>query len=582
ASSTHGPLAAGSYGFQATYSGNANYNGSTGDCEPFTITRADTLSSTAVRDGQGHDVTTTSVPLGTQVHDEISISGRVDGYPFTGNASFQLYSGLTCATGGTALGSAEIVAVVDHGNGQPGTASSSVLTLGAGSYSYLASYAGDGNYKASAAGCEPFTINRADTTTLTDVRDAQNRVGTLFPLGTTVHDTATLSGQVGAFSLNGTATVTYDFFFNDTCNGTPAASETVTVNADGTVPPSSGHGPLGYGAYGFRATYSGNSDYNGSLGGCEPFQVTNVCPTVGNLDSNGNPILNRDINSYALFAFNSLTWKGGALLNSGDWGHIYGGNVGVNNAAPNSSTFVLNFGTSGRGIMSPGSELVGDSARADDSQDVIYYFFANRLNPSFGASVLNPNPSTTKGNYPFGPLPVLAQPALPFTAYSTMSAFQAAAGVGNYIAPFIVYPGQTFSLDATKWYGGIDVRDGATIKLGNGTYRVWDFTAIGKKVTFTTTDATTLNVDVHLNPNDDFKFGVGTNAGTHLNIGAATSTYANSNARVTTWSNRAEIWAQYFAPTGWLDVGALTTMHGRFWAQTITGDPNDNVMCLGG
>lgn len=40
--------------------------------------------------------------------------------------------------------------------------------------------------------------------------------------------------------------------------------------------------------------------------------------------------------------------------------------------------------------------------------------------------------------------------------------------------------GSTFVLDPTKYYGGIDVRDGATIVLGDAKYRVWDFTAIGK------------------------------------------------------------------------------------------------------
>src|SRR5215472_12658635 len=36
-SNTKGPLAAGSYSFQATYSGDANYAGSTSPCEPFSV-----------------------------------------------------------------------------------------------------------------------------------------------------------------------------------------------------------------------------------------------------------------------------------------------------------------------------------------------------------------------------------------------------------------------------------------------------------------------------------------------------------------------------------------------------------------
>ena len=42
-----GALAAGSYAFQATYGGDANYSGSTGACEPFSVApAAATLSTT--------------------------------------------------------------------------------------------------------------------------------------------------------------------------------------------------------------------------------------------------------------------------------------------------------------------------------------------------------------------------------------------------------------------------------------------------------------------------------------------------------------------------------------------------------
>lgn len=286
-----------------------------------------------------------------------------------------------------------------------------------------------------------------------------------------------------------------------------------------------------------------------------------------------------------LFAYKSLTWKGGSALDSGDWGHIYDGNIGVNYPAPDLTTIVLNFGTTYRGIMSPGSQAVGDSVRADDVQDVFYYLFANRLNASFGGTVMNPNPNPAypKGNYPWTTpiIPTGLLPALPFTPFSTLAAFQAAAGA-NYVAPFIVAAGTTFTLDPTKWYGGIDVRDGATIVLNSATYRVWDFTAIGKNVTFQVTDSSVLNVDVHFNPNDGFKFGIGTNSGAHLNVGAATTAYANSNNRVTVWSNKPELHVQYFAPTGWLDLGNQAKLYGRYWAQTITGDPNDNAYCAGG
>lgn len=293
----------------------------------------------------------------------------------------------------------------------------------------------------------------------------------------------------------------------------------------------------------------------------------------------------RDINTYALFAYDSLVWKGGADLTGsggGDWGHIYNGNIGVNlssaAAGLGAGNFSLDFATSNRGIMSPGFQAVADSVRAD-AAGVFSYLFANTLNASFAATVNNPNPSTAKGEYPFT-TPIIAVgslPTLPFTPQATLAAFQAAAGA-NYVAPFTVAAGTTITLDPTKYYGGIDVRDGATVKLGDASYRVWDFTAIGKNVAFQVTDKSVLNVDVHFNPNDNFRFGIGTNAGAQLNIGAQTPTYDNGGpSRVTNFSHDAIIYAQYFAPSGWLDLGGGNELYGRYWAEVISGDPNNNV-----
>jgi hypothetical protein len=91
--------------------------------------------------------------------------------------------------------------------------------------------------------------------------------------GMPVHDTATLSGQVGTLSLNGTATVTYRFFTSHDCSGTAATTQTVTVNANGSVPDSAATSPLAAGLYSYQATYNGNANYNVKTGACEPFTV---------------------------------------------------------------------------------------------------------------------------------------------------------------------------------------------------------------------------------------------------------------------------------------------------------------------
>jgi hypothetical protein len=72
-------------------------------------------------------------------------------------------------------------------------------------------------------------------------------------------------------SLKAPGTVTYEFFTNDTGSGTPAATQTVTLNANGTVSDSAVHGPLAAGAY--SAGYSGDSNYKGSTSPVEPLTI---------------------------------------------------------------------------------------------------------------------------------------------------------------------------------------------------------------------------------------------------------------------------------------------------------------------
>ncbi len=87
------------------------------------------------------------------------------------------------------------------------------------------------------------------------------------------YDTATLTGApYNHFPVDGS--VTYDLYANGTCSNTPASTQTVNVNSDGTVPNSSSTGTLSPGSYSFQATYNGGSYYAASAPGtCEPFTV---------------------------------------------------------------------------------------------------------------------------------------------------------------------------------------------------------------------------------------------------------------------------------------------------------------------
>src|SRR5947209_6102012 len=88
-------------------------------------------------------------------------------------------------------------------------------------------------------------------------------------LGSSVHDTAALSGQVGSFSFNSTATVTYAFFMIIGASGTPLISTLSLHDALPIFPDSSATGALAAGDYSYQATYNGNSNYAAKTGDCE-------------------------------------------------------------------------------------------------------------------------------------------------------------------------------------------------------------------------------------------------------------------------------------------------------------------------
>ncbi len=74
-SSETAALAAGSYSYQAVYSGDGNYTGSTGACEPFKIAQAGSATATVVKDHNGATVDANNpAPLGSKVHDTASVT----------------------------------------------------------------------------------------------------------------------------------------------------------------------------------------------------------------------------------------------------------------------------------------------------------------------------------------------------------------------------------------------------------------------------------------------------------------------------------------------------------------------------
>ena len=179
-------LGAGSYCFQATYSGDANYTASTGACEPFSVAPSGSQTTTTVLLGS---TPVTSVPVGSSVTDQAVVSGSGVGTP-TGSVVFTFFTNGTCTGTGTAAGTAALAAGTATSN------SEGPLTTGADAFQ--AAYGGDANYTASTGACEPFTV-QSPALSITKVADATPVVE-----GTTIGFTVTVSNS----NAPGTATAT--------------------------------------------------------------------------------------------------------------------------------------------------------------------------------------------------------------------------------------------------------------------------------------------------------------------------------------------------------------------------------------
>ncbi len=263
-SSSQGPLNAGSYSFNAHYSGDGSYNPADSTCEPLTVTKIDVGTFTTVIHNISESVVTT-VAQGTTVHDRAAVSGTA-GTP-TGTVTFTFFTAASNCTG--ASSGAGTVALDGSGIAHP---SSGQVPPTAGSYSFQAHYNGDGNYNSADSACEPLTVVAATLTTSPTPPFAIVGV-------TTMNDKATLSG--GFATPTGTITFTLFDPIDATCSGAGVYTDVVPVNgaADYRTTDLSGNNPGGFtpatpGTWRWTADYSGDANNGPLSSGCDVEQVT--------------------------------------------------------------------------------------------------------------------------------------------------------------------------------------------------------------------------------------------------------------------------------------------------------------------
>jgi hypothetical protein len=237
----------------------------------------------------------TKIDLGSTVHDSAELTTTpVVPMPADSTITFYFYEDGTCDASfegdpGTYAYSEEFDATGDAPINVDDALKQGPLE--AGQYSYRAFFSsGDAGIVLDATGdCEPFEVDKGDTTILTEVHDAEHNdiTGEAVEAGSDVHDKAFVVGDPDTpFQITGD--VKFFFFTNGTCDWDGFVdSETVEVVAN--VPVDNGATAESTpktidepGQYSYWAKYLGDDNYNKSKSElCEPFRVVQHGKTMG-------------------------------------------------------------------------------------------------------------------------------------------------------------------------------------------------------------------------------------------------------------------------------------------------------------
>ena len=267
-STTQGPLGTGSYSFQATYSGDANYGASPpSSCEPFSVGLATATTSTSVFDAGTNTAWAGTETAGARAYDTAIVTG-VPGITPTGTVTYSFFDNGSCASDANTTTDTETLAggVVPNRPrrvpSEPGATRSRPPTAAMPTTApRCPARANRSRWDKASSHRRPRRLRRWD----------EHVVGRNGDSRCPAYDTASVTGVPG---ITPTGTVTYSFFDNGSCaSDANTTTDTVTL-AGGVVPNSTTQGPLAARSYSFQATYHGDANYGASPpSSCEPFSV---------------------------------------------------------------------------------------------------------------------------------------------------------------------------------------------------------------------------------------------------------------------------------------------------------------------
>ncbi|HSS32244.1 MAG TPA: hypothetical protein VLL27_03080, partial [Solirubrobacterales bacterium] len=250
--------AAGTYRWTAEYSGDANNNAATSNCN------ASNETSTVAKVTPSLSSTAANGTAGGSISDSATLAS---GFSPAGTLTFEAFgpSNATC-TGGAAFTKAVTVA----GNGNYG--STSFANPLAGSYNWTISYSGDANNNAVTSGCNAAN----ETSSVGKAAPTLSSSATSATIGTAIKDTATLTGVTSP-----TGTLTFKAFGpgDATCATAAAFTKTVAVSGNGSYG-STDFVTAAAGTYKWTVEYSGDANNGAATSGCNAANETSTVSLV--------------------------------------------------------------------------------------------------------------------------------------------------------------------------------------------------------------------------------------------------------------------------------------------------------------